>query len=298
MVNRRPNLVFARVGPGSLHGTWASGPREGRTWDLQLSTFTECVEFPEGDFPLSIDKGTKWDSIVRYFEADPSLFDRYEYVFFPDDDLILSADQVGKVFDLCSTHRLDIAQPGLTPESHCWHSLLLACPLFELRYINYIEPMCPCIRTSYLKVIIPFVKEYFTGWGIDNIWAMFMKEPAYRAAILDAVPVNHTRPFGVGSIYSAFKSMDVDPKAERLHILKTYDEAIVGMVVYGGITKQGRVLNGSVTRILNGLYLIATSRQSRNVPSSLRAGLGSLIRAATLARYKPSQIPMQLDVER
>lgn len=287
------NLVFARTGKGSIHQAWAGTPRSRRNWDLQLSTYIDDnAHLREGDFPLSIDKGTKWDSVFRYFRNDPQLFDRYDYVFFPDDDIGMTGDNVNRVFDICRKHGLDIAQPALTPDSYFWHALLLKCPGFEIRYLNYIEPMCPCIRTEYLRILMPYLERMFTGWGLDLVWAMLMPDPSYRAAILDNIEVRHTRPFETGAIYSAFREMGVDPHQERSRVANTYKSALPGIIVYGGVTPGGLQTNGPLTRLMNGLHLLGACHRARDIRVPLRAGFGSLLRTVTMMNYLPSRIEM------
>jgi len=71
------DLVFARVGKGTLHRHWAPPDLSNRNWDLQLSTYLDDnAAFTEGDFPLSVDRGTKWDSIFRFFLNSPELLDQ------------------------------------------------------------------------------------------------------------------------------------------------------------------------------------------------------------------------------
>ena len=202
------DLVFARVGKGSLHRRWALQSSQDRRWDLQLSTYLDDnASFVEGDFPLSVDRGTKWDSIFRFFLNNPALLDQYEWVFFPDDDLVFETEDVARIFQLCRDYGLYIAQPALDGASYYCHPILLACPAFKLRFINFIEPMAPCIKASYLRELLPYIEKHFTGWGIDHIWALLMVDPSFRAAVLDEVAVVHTRPFETGAIYSAFKEM-------------------------------------------------------------------------------------------
>lgn len=291
MTSYHRNLVFARAGKGSIHKKWAETPPSARNWDLQLSTYIDDnAHLSEGDFPLSVDKGTKWDSIFRHFKNNPELFERYDFVFFPDDDVDMTGADIDKVFDTSRKYDLDIAQPSLTPESYFWHALLLTCPSFEIRYLNYIEPMCPCIRTGYLRALMPQLETMFTGWGLDLIWTMLMAEPPYRAAILDNVEVTHTRPFETGAIYSAFRDMGVDPHTERKRVAGAYKNALPGIIVYGGVTRNGRRVDGLWARLMNGLHLLATCHRSRDIRVPLRAGLGSLLRAFTMMNYLPRRI--------
>lgn len=289
------DLVFARVGKGSLHSRWAPTATTPRNWDLQLSTFLDETEsFTQGDFPLSVDKGTKWDSIVRYFSKNPDLLDAYDYIYFPDDDLQFETGDVGRVFDLCRTNDLYMAQPALQPESYYWHPILVRAPGFKLRFVNYIEPMAPCIKASYLRDLLPYIERHFTGWGFDHIWAVLMRNPAYRAAILDETPVVHTRPFQTGAIYSTFEKMNIDPLTERKKILSAHKGQIPGIVVYGGQLSGGHAVSGPVARLMNGVSMIMGAYRAREGALHLRTGIGSLLRAVTMVGYQPEQIRYQV----
>jgi Protein of unknown function (DUF707) len=285
------DLVFARVGKSSLHRHWAPPKLSNRNWDLQLSTYIDDnAAFTEGDFPLSVDRGTKWDSVVRFFRNSPELLDRYEYVFFPDDDLVFETSDVARIFELCRVYDLYIAQPALDASSHFSHPILLKCPAFQLRYINFIEPMAPCIKASYLRDLLPYIAKHFTGWGIDHIWALLMADPPFRAAVLDEVRVVHTRPFETGALYASFREMKTDPRTELKEIMELHGSELVGMVVYGGILRGGRYLSGPASRIINGLSLLASSVGGRNAFQTFRTAMGSLLRAVTMMDYRPTQL--------
>jgi hypothetical protein len=291
------DLVFARVGNGTLHRHWAPSDSSNRNWDLQLSTYLDDgVAYTEGDFPLSVDRGTKWDSVFRFFRNSPELLDRYEYVFFPDDDLIFETGDVSRIFELCRHFNLYIAQPALEPSSYYCHPIVLKCPAFKLRFINYIEPMAPCIKASYLRDLLPYIEKHFTGWGIDHIWALLMADPPFRAAVLDEVPMVHTRPFETGSIYTSFKEMKADPRVELKEILDQHGSELVGIVVYGGVLSGGRLLGGPSSRIVNGLSLLASSVGTRNAGQTFRSAMGSLLRAVTMMNYRPRQLRAARDV--
>ncbi|WOH53672.1 DUF707 domain-containing protein [Bradyrhizobium sp. sBnM-33] len=284
------DLVFARVGKGSLHRNWAPPDLSNRNWDLQLSTYLDDnAAFTQGDFPLSVDRGTKWDSVFRFFRDSPGLLDQYEYVFFPDDDLVFQTGDIGRIFGLCRHYNLYIAQPALDPSSYYSHPILLKCPAFKLRFINYIEPMAPCIKASYLRDLLPYVEKHFTGWGIDHIWALLMADPPFRAAVLDEVSVVHTRPFETGAIYASFKAMKADPRVELKEVMELHGSELVGMVVYGGVLRGGGFLGGPSSRIVNGLSLLASSFRARNA-QTFRTAMGSLLRAATMMDYRPRQL--------
>ena len=292
----RRNLIFARVGDHSLHKNFLAEPCRERNWDLQLSAFGNDVERvrDDGDLPLSIDRGTKWDSVLRYFTANPQLLDRYDYIMFPDDDVLFeSSMSLDRFFDICHEFDLTIAQPACTSESYVSLPIFARCPMFRLRFTTIVECMVPCVKSSYLKsTILPLYQKWITGWATDQVAALLMPDPAFKAAIIDEVPMTHTRPFFAGAIYSGFKSLSVSPQLEIQQVLASYQNRPPGFLVYGAVLKNGQRVGGSIARIINGLHLLKKfgAPLSKNSDSMVRAALGMLVRAITLANYMPVQV--------
>ena len=293
----RRNLIFARVGDRSLHKNFLADPSRDRNWDLQLSAFGNDMARvgDDGDLPLSIDRGTKWDSVLRYFSANPHLLNKYDYVMIPDDDVLFkSSMSLDRFFDICHEFDLFIAQPACTMESYSGY-LQARCPMFRLRFTTFVECMAPCFKTSYLKsTILPLYEKWITGWGIDLIAALLMPDPAFKAAIIDEVPMTHTRPYFTGEIYDGFKTLNVDPQLEIQEVLASYRIGRPMLLIYGAVLKNGRRVGGSVARIINGLHLLRIAPVSKSSKSMVRAALGMLVRALTLLNYRPVQVlPMK-----
>jgi hypothetical protein len=289
----RRNLVFARVGDHSLHKKFLADPFRERNWDLQLSAFGNDVARVrnDGDLPLSIDRGTKWDSVLRYFRANPNLLDKYDYVMFPDDDVLFeSSMSLDRFFDVCHEFDLFVAQPACTVESYSL-PFQARCPMFRLRFTTFVECMAPCIKTAYLKsTILPLYEKWITGWGIDLIWALLMPDPPFKAAIIDEVLMTHTRPHFTGVIYNGFKDLNVDPQLEIQEVLANYRNKPPKALVYGAVLKNGRRVGGSLARIINGLRLLQIAPVSKSSNLMVRAALGMLVRSMTLANFKPIQV--------
>lgn len=287
----RTNLVFARVGRISLHRTWLTEPKEQRNWDLQLSTYDKnLTDLDDGDLPLSFDMGTKWDSICRYFRENPDLLDRYDYIMFPDDDLLFDPGNVTRLFAIASENLLDIAQPSLLPSSHISYPITTHCPAFLLRYTNYIEAMCPVVKSSYFKMLLPSIERWPTGWGQDDIWAMLMPNPVYRAAFIDAAPIVHTRMLYTGEIYQTFKRLGMDPQADLREVRRSFDKLPNAKLIYGGIAANGKKTGRAMTNALAGLHLVRIAAGMRCRSDVVRVGFGMIARIVTRCGYRPAQL--------
>lgn len=287
---RKPNLVFARVGDRSLHKSWVV-PRPQRNWDVQLSAFgADLDRVQDGDLPLSIDRGTKWDSVVRYFEANPDAIEGYDYFLFPDDDLLFPANGMDQFFGICATHKLDVAQPALDRESYLAYPITSRCPGFALRFVNYVETMTPCFSRRQLRLVLPLLRKFPTGWGADLAWTMLNEQPAFKSAIIDAVAVTHTRPQFAGDIYKTYEKYGMDPRADLAAIQTSYANLPGKMLVYGAISGSGRRISAFEAQIRNGLALLAQAHATRAPAMVRRTGMGMCLRSVTQARYRPEPL--------
>ncbi|MPR12562.1 DUF707 domain-containing protein [Microvirga tunisiensis] len=289
--SRRRFLVVGRVGDKSLHDNWIAEGSSERSWDLQLNAYGhDLSRIQNGDLPLVVDRGTKWDSIFRYFSSNPELLDLYEYVMLPDDDVIMSADDINRVFEIVVEHDLTIAQPSLSLDSYISYPILLQSKQFRLRYTNFIESMACCIKSSYLRQILPIFERHFTGWGTDLIWALLMKDPTFCAAVIDEVSMKHTRPLYTGPLYSAFSEHKIDPSIEVSNILSCFDNAPKAMLIYGGILRDGRAVSDAEARIRNGLGLLAAASRSKLPYATARMGAATILRIISYYGYRPERL--------
>ena len=291
----RRNLLVARVGDRSLHRTWLSESGD-RSWDLQLSSYGSSSAFKaDGDLPFSIDRGTKWDSIFRHLSTNPELLERYDYIAFPDDDLSFEPRSLNRLFNTCREFDLYIAQPGLTRLSYYSHPITLRCPPFRLRYTNYVEGMAPCFKASYLKNILPELAGWYSGWGIARAWALRMKNPVRRAAIIDEAPMTHTRPLLSGTIYKDLEQLNIDPQQELERIRAYYDGIPWMMTTYGGQMPRGAPCGGFRARTVNGLYLMALAPLLKTRKFALLSGMRMIVRAFTQSGYQPVQLMRKMN---
>ncbi len=287
MSAKRENLVFVRAGKSSLHRQWFDAD-EYRNWDLQIITWEEDPSIAEGsDLPLSVDKGTKWDSIYRYLAANPQVMDDYRYIAFMDDDVLFEKGALNRYFDICKEEGLRVAQPSLHHDSYFCYSILLHCPHTKLRYSNFVECMAAAIHTDYLRSFMPRMAKVQSGWGMDRIWTVTMPDPCYKSAIIDEIVMLHTRPHATGVVYKAFADGGVTPKTEMDALINSYSDIPRKMLVYGAKGVHGDKLNASSAQLVNGRHLLANAWRYREPRRAAKTGAGMLLRAVTEAQYLP-----------
>lgn len=190
----RRYLVIVRAGEKSLHRGWLEGGP--RNWDLVVSWYGAETYQTIADERVLPAKGWKWDVLAAQLDAEPELVAGYEYFWFPDDDIEADAGRISRMFELTETQGLAISQPALSADSYFSHLHTMQARSFLLRYVDFVEVMVPCLSRQTLLRALPLMHETPSGFGLDFLWTRFERDNGRRAAVLDAVPVRHTRPVG------------------------------------------------------------------------------------------------------
>lgn len=197
----RRNLVIVRAGDNSVHPGWLVDAE--RNFDVFVSYFgnqpdryADGVEFHENR------KGMKWPVLGELLQARPELVERYQYFWFPDDDIVTDTATINRMFDFAAAYRLALAQPALTRNSYFTWPLVLQDARYQLRYTRFVEVMVPVLDRAALRTCLPSFTESSSGWGLDSLWPALLAGRGEEAiAIIDAVAVYHSRPVGGGELY-------------------------------------------------------------------------------------------------
>jgi hypothetical protein len=236
------NLVLVRAGDRSLHGAWLAGARAGH-YDLIVSYYGNDPARYRSPEEHRVDyRGGKWDGIHAAFAADPGLLERYDFFWFPDDDIAVDSDTVAELFRLMARHDLALAQPALTHDSYFSFLLFLQSPSFRLRYSNAIEVMVPCLRRDLLRRVLPLLRDTRRGFGLDFVWTRLLPDNRYKAAILDCITVRHTRPVG-GELHRNLAKDGESGAQEQQRLLSRFNLRRPKMLVYAGVTSDGAVID-------------------------------------------------------
>jgi hypothetical protein len=237
---RSTNLVVVRAGDKSLHGCWREGAQLGH-FDLVVSHFGENQNLycsPEENKVAR--KGGKWDGIHALLIEEPAITEKYDYFWFPDDDVSVSSGDVSRLFEIARLNLLDVCQPSLSHDSFYSHIIYLQCPSFKLRYVNSVEIMVPCIAKRSLQRILPFFSSTRSGFGLDGLWTKLMEDNFRKSAIIDTISVTHTRPIG-GELHRQMKRLDqLSAIEERKILFDVLERTLSGILVYDAILIDGR----------------------------------------------------------
>ncbi len=237
----RRNLVVVRAGDNSLHPHWLKG-ESSRNWDIVVSYFGDDPDLYKTDDLTRIDgKGPKWQGLHALFTNHPEFLKGYDYVLLPDDDLMMSKEDINRLFDICEGYGLEVGHPALTWNSYYAHLVTLRNAGTRLRYTNFVELMAPCLSNAMLDKTWGYFAMTLSGWGLDQAWAKLAGP--MKMALIDEVAMRHTRPVG-GPNYKALRDKNISPWDEMRDFCREIgvDERPI-IETYGAIVADGRQIN-------------------------------------------------------
>lgn len=187
----KKNAVFVPVGKDSLHRQLLKGDAD---FDLHLLIYDGSYNkfCNDSDF-VACDAGYKMDMTYRYLHRHPELFEKYEYFFLLDDDIVISTEDVNRLFSMMREYQLKIAQPSLVMSYYTYKHTAFH-PFYILRYTNFVEMLMPCFSRDALKAVLPTFEQKIRWCGIEMHWPVLVGSNHKDMAIVDAVSAKHTRP--------------------------------------------------------------------------------------------------------
>jgi len=185
------SCVIAAIGESSLHQKWINKHSK---FDLRLIIYDDSYEKFKSDSPyVTQAKGYKFTLIYDYLNNNPTIIDRYNYFFFPDDDISINTAGIHKLFRYMKKYDLAIAQPAIV-NSYYSHPHTLRVETSKIRFTNFVEIMMPCFSKDALRRVLFTFNATKYGWGIDFHWGDILEYRHMNMAIIDDIYSVHTRP--------------------------------------------------------------------------------------------------------
>lgn len=191
----KKNLVVIRAGDKSLHPQWI---HPDRTYDIAVSYYGNYPERYKDQYDhLHLFKGSKWQGLSDYLQVHGDEIAKYEYVWFPDDDLFADYKTINNFFHICNLLDLTIAQPALTEYSFYSWKITLRDIKLAARITDFVEIMAPCFKVKTFDHFAPTFSENSSGWGIEWLWKKIaIENQIFKFGVVDMAPVFHTREVG------------------------------------------------------------------------------------------------------
>lgn len=284
----KKNAVFVPVGKDSLHRQLLKGDAD---FDLHLLIYDGSYNkfCNDSDF-IACDAGYKMDMTYRYLHRHPELFEKYEYFFLLDDDIVISTEDVNRLFSMMREYQLKIAQPSLVMSYYTYKHTAFH-PFYILRYTNFVEMMMPCFSRDALKAVLPTFEQKIRWCGIEMHWPVLVGSNHKDMAIVDAVSAKHTRPVQSWNflsqlqqenylkkhnlswsieIYGGLPLDNVDFEGKQaFDELRTYCEKIKQDLYHGGLLKMKKSEVNSVIFFLKLNSILWNDHASWDVASRL-----------------------------
>ena len=191
--------------------------------------------------------GGKWIALFDFFTQHPELLDRYEYFWFPDDDIEATPQVAREFLSISQEERFALSQPALSADSYYAHRLTLANPRFKFRRTNFVELMLPLMRSVFLKRVLPLFAGRHAALGLDFFWHQLTDDPLNDVAIVDATPMGHYRPRQT-HLKNVMTTQQVDIMKEKARTFAEFNISWGGATIFSAVTKGGN-------EVSRGLYL-------------------------------------------
>ncbi len=260
------DVVIVRAGKNSVHRNWMQGQP---AYDLIVFAYEELppelTSMATAAITLAGPKIYSWDQL---FSQRPEILQNYRQIALLDDDLICTAADINASFAAGARYQLDLWQPSLSWDSYFSYAVALHNPLFRLRYVNFIELMCPFFSAAHLRLALPLFALGFET-TVDRLWCRLQPDGRYAYAIIDAVQFRHSRPVGQNAAAQGFlkDATRRDGNMYQAVIDRTESELNLffrGPVAYAGITRKGTRVGGRVVMAAMSLVLFLARRRRVN----------------------------------
>jgi hypothetical protein len=238
-------LALFRAGPDSLHPKVVSG-WEDQNFHYAVSWFggePPSEEFVAGaQFVDLAPQPSKTLGLEHTLATHWPVISEYDFVWFPDDDLMMQPADLSEFFEACSTLQLDLAQPAVRQDSYVTHAVTAVHEGFQVRFTNFVEVMAPAFSRRLLAQVRPTLHGALTAWGLDHLWRHMA--PLGNIAIVDMAPVAHTRKFQEGVGYRVMEGTGLTVDDDLARTLLRYNLVPEGhrRITYGGLLNDGTLV--------------------------------------------------------
>jgi hypothetical protein len=185
---RSRNLVFTSAGDRSNVPLWLRGRRH--DFDLFVTYYGERPEALRSlaDY-FSVHTGTKFQNLHYCYSRWPELFAGYDAVMVMDDDIIIDADALTRLFDIRREFDLWALQPAFRVSGKISWDITRVRPTARLRYTNFVEMTCPLFRRDKLDAFMAVFEPEIIGYGEDWWFLQTLgSDLAQHVAVVDEVP--------------------------------------------------------------------------------------------------------------
>lgn len=217
------NLLFVQCARDSEFWSWFDAAAY-RDWDLFLNCYAgDFKETKSADY-VCVQRGTKFTGILNCWLEYPEIFDRYNNIFFIDDDLVFEFPDVSRFFSLMGYYKLDLAQPSLSTSSQCIWPAFFNAQRTGMRRVNSVEIMMPALSRHAQNLILPYFVYSVSGFGLDLLMAKLGKDAHLNCGVIDDIIVRHEKKIdqSSGAYYEFLRARGINSKYELWRLISKF----------------------------------------------------------------------------
>jgi hypothetical protein len=159
------SLVFTSAGDRSNVQRWLKGQRQFDLWVTYYGdrpgTLGDIADF------YHMRRGSKFQNLRFAYGACRELFVQYDAVMVMDDDVLLNATQINRLFAIREQYDLWVLQPAYSLRGKISWDITRVRPTCKIRYTNFVEMTCPLFRRDKLDAFMSVYDPVLVGYGMD-----------------------------------------------------------------------------------------------------------------------------------
>jgi hypothetical protein len=180
------HLVFTSAGDRSNVRAWLQGERDFDLWVMYYGNRPGTLQ--ELSDLYAARKGSKFQNLHFCYQQWPDLLSRYDAIMVMDDDILIDASGITRLFGIRSERDLWALQPAFRLAGKVSWPITQLQATAKLRYTNFIEMACPLFRRDKLDAFMAVYDPELVGYGVDW-WFLHSLGPglANHVAVVDEV---------------------------------------------------------------------------------------------------------------
>ncbi len=170
-IDRKKYLLFTSAGDSSAVDSWFDSDRNFDIW---------VTYYGDNEFPFEHDveyfnkrKGGKFPNLYENYRHYNEVFKQYDAIMVSDDDILITARELSKLFSISSEEQLDILQPAFDPRGKISYPVTKVVPFSYLRYTRFVEVTCPMFSGpafhKFMEVYDPELICYGVDWWFLHV---------------------------------------------------------------------------------------------------------------------------------
>lgn len=198
-----------------------------RSFDLMLNYYDAAPQNPPHQAQIVTQQsGTKTTAIWKLLEESPEVFYRYDLIFFLDDDIVISAEEVDRLFLIMTKSSMELAQPCISYDSAgSWPAVRENGLNGHTIMTNAVEIMMPCISGRSLREASWVFGTSVSGYGADLLLSNYLwRKSSVPSFVVGSVVARHERDIDrkEGALYRYLTMQGIDPLEELRMISSCY----------------------------------------------------------------------------